>query len=188
MKQTIGKIIEREADIMKTTRESGEDIIEFATPRRFMRRNQLIVGSANLFVELKVRCAAQTASLCVLVKNTADEERIVADVSAEQKCLLGRRALESNQHVRNVFVCVIVDLVRRFQLIRARKSFEQRADIIGEFSITDSSLLQDMSCEDVKIKLRRDPKMSAVAENRFDQTRMIENWVQHFCITQKFDQ
>src|SRR5438093_12746285 len=103
-----------------------------------MRRDQLIIGSPDLFVELKVRRAAQTASLRVLVKNAADEERIVPDVSAEQKCLFGRRASKRNQHIGNVLMDAVVDLVRRLQLIRARKSFQKRADIVGQFAVSDT--------------------------------------------------
>ena len=61
------------------------------------------------------------------------------------------------------------------QLIRAGKGFEQRTDVIGEFAVADSSLLQNMSRENVEIKLRRNMQVSGVTKNRFDQTRMIEN-------------
>jgi hypothetical protein len=95
---------------------------------------------------------------------------------------------DSDQHVGNVFVRAIVDLVRALQLVRARKSFEERADIIAKFTIADAGLLQNVSGEDVKIKLGRDVEMSRIGENGFNQSRMVENRVARFRIAQKIDQ
>ena len=82
----------------------------------------------------------------------------------------------------------VVDLVRRTQLICSRKSFQERANVIGKFAITDASLLQNVPCEDVEIKLRRNAEMSGVAQNCFDQARMIEDRVERFCVTQERDE
>jgi hypothetical protein len=74
------------------------------------------------------------------------------------------------------------------ELIRARKSFEQRSDIIAKFTIADAGLLQDVSGENIKIELGRDVEMSRVGKNRFDQARMIENGIARFGVAQKIDQ
>ena len=182
MKQAVRKIVEREPDIVKTTGQSRINVSEFTTSRGLVRSDQLIVGSTNLFVELNVGRAAQAAPMGVLVKNAADEERVISNVGAKEEGLLRCCPSERDQHIGDVFVRVIVDLLGRLQLVRARKSFEERADVIGKFPIADSGLLQDMSREDVKIKLGRNPEMSGVAENRLDQFWMIENRVQHFCV------
>ncbi len=70
---------------------------------------------------------------------------------AQKKRLLGRGAGERDQHIGNIFVGAVVhpgesvlwriDLVRALQLIRARKSFEQRADVIAKFAIANAGLL-----------------------------------------------
>src|SRR5215468_2823188 len=113
MKQAIGKIVEGETDIMKTIGETFKDIIEIATTRGFMGGHELIICAPDLLVEFDVGCAAQAPALRVLVKNAADEEGIISDVRAQEKTLLGRRAGECDQHVGNVFVRAIIDLVRR---------------------------------------------------------------------------
>ena len=82
--------------------------------------------------------------------------------------MLGCRVGERDEHIGNVFVGAVVDLVRALQLVRARKSFEKRTDVIAKFAIADASLLEDVSSEDVKIKLRRNVQMAGVGKNRFD--------------------
>ena len=74
IQQLIGKLIQREPDLAKSVRQSFEHVIQFATPSHHMRGNKLIVRSADLLVKLDVRSATQTASLGVLVKNSADEQ------------------------------------------------------------------------------------------------------------------
>ena len=83
-----------------------------------MRGDELIIGATDLLVKFDVGRAAQTAALGVLVKNAADEERIIADVRAQQERLLGCRAGERDQHVGNVLAAAI-----RPRLIRRRNRF-----------------------------------------------------------------
>ena len=66
-----------------------------------MGSNELIISAPNFLVKLQIRSTAQTAALSVLVKNPANEERIIADMSAKQEGLLGggaivKRLLEDN--------------------------------------------------------------------------------------------
>jgi len=121
------------------------------------------------------------------VKNAADEKRVITDVRAQQKRLLGSRAGQRDEHVRDILLSVAVDLVRHLQSVRARKSFEQRRHVIAQFTITDPALLQNVPGQHIKIKLRRNPQMSAIAQNGFDQSRMIENGIARFEIAQKID-
>src|SRR5262249_16212458 len=144
---------ESNAHVVKPIGKHQEDVIQLAAPRGFMRSDQLIIGAPNLFVELNVGRAAQASPLRVLVKNAADKERIISDVSAKQKRLLGRGASESNQDVGNVFVGAIVDLGRTLELVRARKSFQERSNVIAKFAVADSSLLQNVPGENIEIKL-----------------------------------
>ena len=53
---------------------SDQDIIKFAATSGGMRREKMIIAPANIFVKADVRRAAQTASLCILMKDSADEE------------------------------------------------------------------------------------------------------------------
>src|SRR5712671_3030166 len=69
----------------------------------------------------------------------------------------------------------------------ARESFEQRRDIIAKLAVADPALLQDMAGQNVKIKLRRYPQLSAVVQNCIDQSRMIENGIACFDIAQKIN-
>ena len=168
MKQPVGKIVERESNVVEALGQPGENIGQFAAPRGFVRSDKLIVGATNLFVKFDIRRTAQTAPLSVLAKNAANKEGIIPDVRPEKKSLLGRRSGERDEHVGNVFVGAVVDLVRALQLVRARKSFEKRTDVIAKFTIADAGLLEDVSGEDVKIKLRRNVQMAGVGKNRFD--------------------
>ena len=79
-------------------------------------------------------------------------------------------------------------LLGNLQPARARKCFQQRRDVIAKLSISDSALLQDVASEHVKVKLRRNPKMPAVIQNRVDQPRMIENGIARLDIAQQIDQ
>ena len=92
--------------------------------------------------------------LGILVKNAADEERIVSDMRSKQERLLRGGAGEGDEHVRDVLAAVIFNLVRRLQSVRPRKRFQKRPDVIAKFSIDNASLLQDVPGEHVKIKLR----------------------------------
>ena len=65
---------------------------------------------------------------------------------------------------------------------------QQRTDVVGEFSVANSGLLQNMPGQNVEIKLRRDAQMSGVGKNRFDQKRMIEDGVARVRIAQEIDQ
>ena len=163
-----------------------------------MRSDKLIIAATDLLVKFDVGRTAQTAALRVLVKDATDEEGVISDVRAQEESLLGRGAGERDQHIGNIFVGAVVrpgesvfwriDLVRALQLIRARKSFEQRADIIAKFAIANAGLLQDVACENIKIELGRDVEMARIGKNGLDQARMIENRVAGFRVTKKIDQ
>src|ERR1700752_3687411 len=79
----------------------------------------------------------------------------------------------------------MIDVVGRLQLVSARKSLEQRPDVIAEFAIADSGLLQNVPGQDIKIKLRRNAKVASVVENRFDQFWVIEDGIPYFGIAQQ---
>ena len=102
------------------------------------------------------------------MKNAADEERVITDVCAQQKGLLGSRAGQRDEHVRNILLHARIagglaaSVLRHLQPVRARKSFEQRRDVIAQFAIADPALLQNVPGQNIKIKLRRYPQMSAV--------------------------
>src|SRR5437762_3908541 len=121
------------------------------------------------------------------MKNAGDEKRVIANVCTKQKRLLGGRAGQGDKHIRNILLSAIIDLVRHLQPVRARKSFQQRSDVIAQFAITDPALLQNVPGQNIKIKLRRYPQMFAIGQNSLDQSRMIENGIARFNIAQKID-
>ena len=77
--------------------------------------------------------------------------------------------------------------VRSPKKIGARKGFQNGGDVIAKFTIGDAGLLENVPGKHVKIKLRRDLKMSGVRKNRVDQPRMIENRIARLRIAQKID-
>src|SRR5439155_26538234 len=76
-------------------------------------------------------------------------------------------------------------LIGDLQSARVRKCFQQRRDVIAKLSVPDSALLQDVASEHVKVKLRRNPKMSALVQNSVDQPRVIQNGIARFDIAQQ---
>src|SRR6476469_1391445 len=130
-----------------------------------MRGNELIVRPADLLVKLDVRSATQTAQLRVLVKNSADEKRVIANVRPKQECLLGSGAIQRDQNIRNVLFGEMMCLLGNLKPARVRKRFQQRRNVIAKLSVPDSALLQDVASEHVKIKLRRDMQLAAVIQN-----------------------
>src|SRR5712691_11282503 len=142
-----------------------------------MRCDQLVVGAANLLVKLQIGRTTTAAPLGVLVKNAAEKERIISNVRAQQKALLGCRASERDEHVGDVRASSFCARVRRLQTIDARKSFEQRSDVIAQLAVVDARSLQNVTSQDVKIKSGRDRKMTGVAKNRIDQPRIVEHQV-----------
>ena len=94
VEQSIRKLVQREAYIAKSTGQSFEHVIQFAAASSGMRSDKLIVRSADLLVKLDVRSATQTASLRVLVKNPADEQRVIANVRPKQEGLLWSGAIQ----------------------------------------------------------------------------------------------
>src|SRR5439155_12403547 len=188
IEQPIGKLIQRQSDITKSIGQALEDIIQFAPARDSVRRNELVARSADLLVEFDVRPAPQTAPLGVLVKNAADEKRVIANVRPKQKRLLRTRPGQRDEHVGNIFVHALIDFIGDLQPVRARKRFEQRRHVIAKLPVADSALLQDVPGQNVKVKLRRYPQMSAVIQDCVHQSWMIENRIARFDIAQKIDQ
>src|SRR6516165_4656268 len=87
IQQLIGKLIQREPDLSKSIRQSFEHVIQFAAASHHMRRNKLIVRTADLLVKLDVRPAARAAPVsrdCGM-KNSADEQRVIANMRPKQK-------------------------------------------------------------------------------------------------------
>src|SRR5262245_40753799 len=164
IQQLIGKLIQREPDLSKSIRQSFEHVIQFAAASHHMRRNKLIVRTADLLVKLDVRSAAQTPPLGVLVKNAANKQRVITNMSPEQKCLLWSGAIQRDQNIGNILFgrmmcpCNAVPttagrLVGNLEPAGPRKCFQQRGNIIAKLSVSDSALLQDVASEHVKIKL-----------------------------------
>src|ERR1700682_6091471 len=149
--------------------------------------DEVIIRSSNLLVKLQVGTAAQAAALGVLVKDTADEERIISDVRPQKKGLRRCAAREGDEHVGEILMRRLVRRVRSPKQIGPRKRFQNRSDVIAKFTIGDAGLLENVPGQDVKIKLRRDLKMSGVRKNRVDQPRMIENRIARFRIAQEID-
>src|SRR5436305_14805134 len=96
------------------------------------------------------------------MKNAADEKGVIANVCTKQKRLLGSRAGHGDEHIRNILLSAMIDLVRHLQPVRARKSFKQRCDVIAKFAVADPALLQNVPGQNIKIKLRRYPEMFAI--------------------------
>src|SRR4030095_9375517 len=93
----IENLIDRDPPLSKSIRQPFEHVVQFAAASHYMRGNKLIVRPADLLVKLDVRSATQTASLRVLVKNSADEQRVIANVRPKQKRLLRSGAIQRNQ-------------------------------------------------------------------------------------------
>src|SRR6266487_4736171 len=127
-----------------------------------MRRNKLIVRPADLLVKLDVRSATQAAPLGVLVKDSADEQRVIANVRPKQKRLLWSGAIQRDQDIGNVLFGQMMCLLGNLHPARVRKCFQQRRDVIAKLAVADSALLQHVSRQNIKIKLRRYPEVSAV--------------------------
>src|SRR5207244_12560275 len=90
-----------------------------------MGSDELIIGATDLLIKFDVRRAPQTAPVRVLVKNAADEERIISDVGAQQECLLWRRAGERDEHIGDVFVRAtpkVLASTDRFGVVRLFRS------------------------------------------------------------------
>src|SRR6185369_3699928 len=149
-----------------------------------MRGNKLIIRPADLLVEFDVRSATQTAPLGVLVKDPADEQRVIANVRPKQERLLRSGAIQRDQDIGNVLFGQMMCLVGNSEPARVRKCFQQRRDVIAKLPVADSALLQDVASENVKVKLRRNLKMPAVVQNRVDQARMIENGIARLDVAQ----
>src|SRR4249919_3337305 len=127
-----------------------------------MRRNKLIVRPAHLLVKFDVRSATQAAPLRVLVKNSADKKRVIANMRPKQKRLLRSGATQRDQDIGNVLFGQMMCLLGNLHPARVRKCFQQRGDVIAKFSVPDSALLQDVASEHIKVKLGRDVQLAAV--------------------------
>src|SRR4029077_10089705 len=127
-----------------------------------MRGNKLIVRPADLLVKFDVRSANAPLSRDCGMKNSADEQRVIANMRAKQKRLLRSGAVQRDQDIGNVLFGQMMCLVANLEPARVRKCFQQRRNIIAKLSVPDSALLQHMAGEHVKVKLRRNPKMATV--------------------------
>src|ERR1700736_727745 len=149
--------------------------------------DEVIIRSSDLLVKLQVGTAAQTAALGVLVKDAADEERIISNVRAQKKGLRRRAARERNEHVGEILMRRFVRRVRSPKQIGPRERFQNGSDVIAKFTIGDAGLLENVPGKHIKIKLRRNLKMSGLRKNRVDQPWMIDNRIACLHIAQKID-
>src|SRR5690348_4783417 len=98
-----------------------------------MRGNKLIVRPADLLVKFDVRSATQAAVLsrdCGM-KNSADEQRVVANMRPKQERLLRSGAVQRDQDIGNVLFGYMMCLVGNLEPARVRKCFQQRCNIIA---------------------------------------------------------
>ena len=121
------------------------------------------------------------------MKNSADEQRVIANVRSKQKRLLWSGAIQRDQDIGNVLFGQMMCLLGNLHPARVRKCFQQRRDVIAKLPVPDSALLQDVASEYIKVKLRRDVQLAAVIQNSVDQPRMIQNGIARFDIAQQID-
>src|SRR4029434_7683813 len=100
-----------------------------------MRRNKLIVRPADLLVKLDVRSATQTAPLGVLVKNSADEQRVIANMRPQQERLLWSGAVQRDQDIGNVLFGEMMCVLGNPEPARVRKCFQQRRNVIAKLAV-----------------------------------------------------
>jgi hypothetical protein len=96
------------------------------------------------------------------VKNSADEQRVIANMGPKQKRLLWSGTIQRDQDIGNVLFGQMMCLLGNPEPARVRKCFQQRRNVIAKLSVPDSALLQDVASQHVKVKLRGNPKMPAV--------------------------
>ena len=101
--QFVRKPVEREAHIVKPVRQLLVDVVQIAAARGRVRSDELKIGPPDFLIKLQVWGAAPAAMLGVLVKDSAHEKRVVADVRTEEETLLRGRSGQRDQHVGNVF-------------------------------------------------------------------------------------
>src|SRR4051794_12597578 len=102
IEQLVGEAVKRGPNVVKPGRQFLVNIIQLAAPGRGMGSDKLEIGPPDFFIELEVGRPAPAAALGVLMENTTDEERIVADVRAQQKTFLGAGLGERDQHVGKI--------------------------------------------------------------------------------------
>src|SRR5256714_8898056 len=103
MKQAIGQFVEGKANIVEAMGQFGKDIGEYAAARGFMRSDQLIVTATDLLIKFEVGRTPKAAALSVLVKNAADEKRVISNMRSKQESLLGGGPGQRDQHIGNIF-------------------------------------------------------------------------------------
>ena len=121
IQQLIGKLVQCEPDLSKSICQSFEHVIQFAAASHHMRGNKLIVRPADLLVKVDVRSATQTASLRVLVKNSADKKRVIANVRPKQERLFRSGAIQRDQDIGNVLLGEMMCLLGNLEPARVRK-------------------------------------------------------------------
>lgn len=164
------------------------NIAEIAPARGGVGCDQLVICPTDLFVEREVRRTPQASPLGVLVEDAAEKQGIIADVRAKEESLFRTRPRQRDEHVRNVLPAGFRNHMRRAQTVGARKSFQERSDVIAELAIGDADIAQDMTGQDIKIKVRRNLELAGVGEDRVDQARIIEDAVARFGVAEEIDE
>jgi len=72
--------------------------------------------------------------------------------------------------------------------MRAGKILEEGTDIIAQFAIADSGVAQNISRQNVEVKLGGNPELAVIAQNRLHQARRIDNGIASFGISEQIDQ
>jgi hypothetical protein len=153
-----------------------------------VRGHELIIRATDLFVKGEVRRPAQTAALGVLMKNATEEKGVIADMRAQEERLFRGRASQRNQHIGDILAAAFLIHVRRLHSTDARKSFQERGDIIAQLSIRDPDVAQDVTGQDIKIEVGRDPELTGAGKNFFHQAGRIQDGIAGFRIAEQIDQ
>src|SRR5439155_16027295 len=112
---------------------------------------------------------------------------IIAKLGTQQKRLIWSGAIQRDQDIGNVLFGQMMRLIGDLQSACVGKCFQQRRDVIAKLAVADSALLQDVASEHIKVKLRRNPKMSVLVQNSVNQPRVIQNGIARFDIAQQID-
>src|SRR4051794_3872499 len=108
MQERIRESVEGETHFVKPFGQRVKNRAQFAGARHLMICRDAVIATPDILVKTQVWCAALRPTLDGVVKNTGDEERVIADVCSDQECLHRRSIAQRDQHIGYVLdgVCL----------------------------------------------------------------------------------
>jgi hypothetical protein len=185
---SVGEVVERFAGVGEAFGEDFEDGGEIVTAGEAMAAGDAVIGAAEFFVIAEVGKAAFGAVADAVGKDAGKKKGMISDVRADEKGFVVVGFLESGEHLEDVIERVWLRGGDEARAAFARELGEKFGDVIGDGTVIDAGLAEDVADEDVKVKVSGNAEAAALFEEGADEGFVLEDGIAAVGICKEVDE